>query len=253
MTTLQDFQGRSALITGAASGIGAACAVSLAARGAAKLTLIDLDETGMAALDLGDCEVELVIGSVGDEAVWDALQPKLDGLDHAVVNAGVGAGGGIKDLDFKTWRKVMDVNLDGAFLTLRSAMRAMADNGGSAVVVASSTGVKAVPTTGAYGVSKAAVAHMSRMAALEGAPSNIRVNAIAPGGVDTAIWESSPEFKQAVEKHGRDATIKAMAGTTPLARFASSEEIADNILYMLSDAGSNLTGHVLVSDGGFTL
>lgn len=253
MASLQDFQGRSALVTGAASGIGAACATALAARGASKLTLIDLDEAGMAALNLGNCAVERVIGSVSDEALWDTLQPKLDGLDHAIVNAGIGAGGGIKDLDFATWRKVMDVNLDGAFLTLRAGMRAMADKGGSAVVVASSTGVKAVPTTGAYGVSKAAVAHMARMAALEGAPNNIRVNAIAPGGVDTAIWESSPEFNEAVEKHGREATIKAMAGTTPLARFASSAEIADNILYMLSGAGANLTGHVLVSDGGYTL
>ena len=125
--------------------------------------------------------------------------------------------------------------------------------GGSAVITASTTGVKPVPGVGPYGISKAAVAHMARIAAREGAAQNIRVNAIAPGGVDTAIWESSPEFLASVEAHGREATLKMMASTTPLARFATSEQIASDILYMLCDSASNITGHVMVSDGGFTL
>lgn len=259
MTGLNDFNGRTALVTGAASGIGAACAKALAKRGAGKLILVDTDGGGLMKLapKLGHAQVIPVVGSVATENLWESIAPQLKGLDHAIVNAGIGAGGGLRDLDFATWRRVMDVNLDGAFLTLRAAMRALKPKeegrNGSVVIVSSSTGVKAVPTTGAYGVSKAAVAHMARMAALEGAPQGIRVNAIAPGGVDTAIWESSPEFLQAVEEHGREATIKAMAGTTPLGRFATPEQMASDILYMLSDAGANITGHVLVSDGGFTL
>jgi len=102
-------------------------------------------------------------------------------------------------------------------------------------------------------VSKAAVAHMARIAAVENAGKGIRVNAIAPGGVDTAIWESGEDFQRSVAAIGRDATIRAMAKTTPLGRFATSEEMADSILYLLSDAASNITGHVMVSDGGFTL
>ena len=206
----------------------------------------------MAALDLGDCEVELVVGSVADEMLWAELEPRMAGLDHAVVNAGIGAGGKLQELSFADWRRVMDVNLDGAFLTLAAGMRAMGEKGGSAVITSSSTAVKAVSGIGPYGVTKAAVAHMARIAALDGAP-NIRVNAIAPGGVDTNIWDSSEDFKRSVEAQGREATLKAMAGTTPSGRFATSEEIADNILYMLSDAGANMTGHVMVSDGGFTL
>lgn len=258
MDTLNDFAGRIALVTGAGSGIGAACAKALAARGCSKLFLNDVNEAGLASLDLPDtCEVEHVIGSVADEALWDALAPKLEGLDHAVVNAGIGAGGAIADLSLSEWRRIMDVNLDGAFLTLRAALRAMKasgkDTGGSAVITASTTGVKPVPGVGPYGISKAAVAHMARIAAMENAGANIRVNAIAPGGVDTAIWETGDDFNRSVAAIGRDKTIQRMAATTPSGRFASAEEIASNILYMLSDAGSNITGHVLVSDGGFTL
>ncbi len=252
MTAIQDFAGRSALVTGAASGIGAACAKALAARGATTLFLVDVDGAGLDALDLpGD--VHRIVGSVADEALWQAIEPRLTGLDHAIVNAGIGSGGAIASVSLAEWRKVMAVNLDGAFMTLASSLRAMQAKGGSAVVVASTTGLKPIAGIGPYGVAKAAVAHMARIAALENAKHNIRVNAIAPGGVDTAIWESGEDFQRSVAAIGREATLKAMAKTTPLGRFASSEEMADSILYLLSDAASNITGHVMVSDGGFTL
>jgi NAD(P)-dependent dehydrogenase (short-subunit alcohol dehydrogenase family) len=251
-----DFSGRSALVTGAASGIGAAAAMALAARGATRLFLVDVDGAGLAALDLGQnagCEVHRITGSVADEALWQELEPQMAGLDHAIVNAGIGAGGAISQISLTDWRRVMAVNLDGAFLTLAASLRAIADKGGSAVVVASTTGLKPVAGIGPYGISKAAVAHMARIAALENAAKGIRVNAIAPGGVDTAIWESSDDFKRSVGAIGREATLKAMAKTTPSGRFASSEEMADTILYLLSDAAANITGHVMVSDGGYTL
>jgi NAD(P)-dependent dehydrogenase (short-subunit alcohol dehydrogenase family) len=253
MTQIQDFEGRAALVTGAASGIGAACARSLAARGAGKLVLVDVDGAALDALDLGACEVHRITGSVADEALWVGLDPLLAGLDHAVVNAGIGSGGAISSISLSDWRRVMAVNLDGAFLTLAHSLRAMAGKTGSVVVVASTTGLKPVPGIGPYGVSKAAVAHMARIAAAENAKNSIRVNAIAPGGVDTAIWESGEDFVASVAKIGREATIARMAKTTPLGRFASSDEMADSICYLLSDAAANITGHVMVSDGGFTL
>jgi NAD(P)-dependent dehydrogenase (short-subunit alcohol dehydrogenase family) len=253
MTILHDFKGRSALVTGAASGIGAACARALAARGAARLVLVDVDGPGLDALDLGDCAVERIVGSVADEGLWQAVAGSLTGLDHAVVNAGIGSGGAIDTVSLAEWRRVMDVNLDGAFLTLAHALRAMEGRRGSVVVVSSTTGIKPVAGIGPYGVAKAGVAHMARIAALENAGKGIRVNAIAPGGVDTAIWESGPDFQRSVAAIGREATIARMAKTTPMGRFATSDEMAGSILYLLSDAAANITGHVMVSDGGFTL
>ncbi|WP_209347132.1 SDR family oxidoreductase [Pontixanthobacter sp. CEM42] len=248
-----DFSGRSALITGAASGIGAASAKWLDERGIGTLILIDKDADGLAALDLS-CETELHTADVGDESFWDGLDANLNGLDHAIVNAGIGAFAPMADHTFSDWRKVMSVNLDGAFLTLRSALRAMRKSGGgSAVLVASITGHKAVPAIGAYGVAKAGVSHMARIAAAEGAEQNIRVNAIAPGGVDTAIWDAGEAFQKMVEEQGRDAALQALATGTPRGKLATSDEIAGNIGYLLSDAAANITGTVQVSDGGYSL
>ena len=256
MANKQDFTGRSALVTGAASGIGAAVARWLADHGAARLVLVDTDEAGLEALAL-DCEVERLAASVADEGFWTDFDARGEALHHVVANAGIGGGGQMAETSLGEWRRVMAVNLDGAFMTLRSGLRAMAradgDAGGrSAVVTASITGVKPVPGIGPYGVAKAGVAHMARIAAAENAAAGIRVNAIAPGGVDTAIWESSEDFRAAVAEHGRDATMKVMAQGTPRGRFATPDELAGEIGFLLSDASANITGHVLVSDGGYS-
>ena len=247
-----DFTGRSALVTGAATGIGAATARWLAAHGAERLVLLDLDAERLGEITL-PCTVERHVGDVSDPQFWAGLEPQLGALDHAVVNAGIASGTALTEQDFAEWRRIMVVNLDGAFLTLSTALRAMQGRTASIVMLSSVAGVKPMPGTGAYGASKAAVAHLARIAAAEQAKAGIRINAIAPGGVDTTIWESNPDFNALVEKMGREGAIATMASATPSGRFATADEIAGTIGFLLSDAAANITGAVLASDGGFSL
>ena len=252
---MSEFEGAVALITGAASGIGAATATRLAAGGAKKLILVDQDEDRMRDFAFSlPCERQLIVGDVTQEQLW--AEADLTGLTDAVVNAGIGEGARIEEMRFSDWRRVMDVNLDGAFLTLQAAMRAIraGGQGGAIVLTASVAGLKAEPGIAAYGASKAAVIHLARIAAKEGAAHRIRVNAIAPGGVETPIWTAVPFFQELVKSSGsEEAAYRAMATGTPLGRFAQPAEIAAQIAFLLSDAAAFVTGACLVADGGYSL
>ena len=247
------FKDRTALITGAASGIGAACTRWMAEHGAARLLLVDRDAEPLAALEL-PCTVTRFVGDIADAALWDRIEAEAGPIDHAILNAGIAAGAAVADTAFDEWRRVLSINLDGAFLSLRTALRLLND-GGSAVLTASVAGLKAEPNTGAYAVSKAAVIQLTKVAARESAARGVRVNAIAPGAVDTPIWDGLAFFEDLVSEGGtRASALEAMAQmATPLRRYARPEEIAGQIGFLLSDMAQNVTGTVLVSDGGFAL
>ena len=246
------FADRHILVTGAASGIGLATARHLAAEGASRLVLVDRDAEALTAIDL-PCTLDLLPGDVADEGFWDGAAPFLVGIDGAVVNAGVAGAGAIADLAFAEWRRILSVNLDGAFLTLRAALRAMAD-GGAIVATASAAGIKAEAGVAAYGASNAALIHLVKVAAKEAAARRIRVNAIAPAGVETPVWDAIPMFASRVAAIGRDAAFAELAGlATPLGRYAKPEEIAGQNGFLLSDAAALITGSCLLSDGGYTL
>ena len=246
-----------ALVTGAASGIGEAVAKHLARAGVGRLVLVDRDEDGVArvAAALG-CETLANVHDVADEAAWAeteaAVRARFGRLDLAVVNAGVASGGAIAELAFDEWRRVLSTNLDGAFLTLRCAMRLMSA-GGSIVTVASAAAARAEPGVAAYGASKAGLVQLTKVAAKEGAAAGIRVNAILPGGVETPVWRGVPFFQDLVREHGSErAAFDAMAqAATPIGRYAMPAEIAD-LIAMLLDAPT-MTGSALVVDGGYTL
>ena len=248
------FSNRTGLITGAASGIGLAVARRLAADGAARLILVDRDSDALGRVEL-PCEIDSAAGDVSDERFWESMADRLGRIDHAVVNAGVSGGSTIADHTYAEWRRILSINLDGAFLTLRAAMRAMAGRGGTIVATASAAGLKPEPGVAAYGASKAALIHLVKVAAKEGAARNIRVNAIAPGGVETPIWDGLPFFEDLVRSTGtREAAFAKMATiVTPLGRYAKPEEIAEQIAFLLSEASALITGATLVSDGGYTL
>ncbi|MGB3167429.1 MAG: SDR family oxidoreductase [Alteraurantiacibacter sp.] len=250
-----DFTGKTILVTGAASGIGAASARMLAEADAAKLVLVDVNGDALDTPGLA-CETACHAGDVADEALWDRIEAAGDTFDAAVLNAGIaGENAPIVKATLDNWKRVTAVNYDGAFLSLRTAMRQAAE-GASIVLTASVTGVKAEAGIAAYASSKAGVIHLAKVAAKEGARNGIRVNAIAPGGVDTAIWDGVPFFEDLVAKHQGDragALATMAAQGTPLGRFATAEEIAGQIMFLLSDLSAGITGSTLVTDGGYRL
>jgi NAD(P)-dependent dehydrogenase (short-subunit alcohol dehydrogenase family) len=249
---MPDFADAIVLVTGASSGIGAATARLLQSRGAA-LIVIDRDAAGLEAFPAA----RRLVGDVADPELW--ARADLTGLTHAVLNAGiVGSAGGrteIADLDFAVWRQVMTTNLDGTLLSLRAAMRALRDagRGGSIMLTASAAGLKVQPGVAAYATSKAAIIHLAKLAACEGAPHQIRVNAIAPAGVETPIWTNLPFFDELADETGGEAGAFAQLGETiPLGRFAKAEEVAEQIAFLLSDKAGTITGTCLVADGGYS-
>jgi len=252
---------RVALITGAASGIGAATAKRLAADGTV-LALVDRDAAGLATVATSLSGVVLQrVHDVADETAWRAtaaaVLERFGRLDYAVANAGISDAGPIAAFPFERWRKVMAANLDGVFLTLKCAIPLIkaGGRGGAIVVVSSVSGVKAEPGVAAYGASKAAAVQLAKVAAKEGAPDRIRVNAILPGGVETPIWREMPFFQDLVAQHGSEAAaFQAMAAmATPLGRYASADEVAAQVAHLLSDASGMLTGAAVVMDGGYSL
>lgn len=240
------------LITGAASGIGAALAEQLAGAGHS-LVLVDIAATDHVAQVT---DVTRLQGDVADESFWQRSKDKLQGVTHAVINAGVGGGATIAEMDFQQWRRIVSINLDGAFLTLQAALTAIRQSYGPRAIVFTSSiaGIKAEPRVSAYGASKAGVLQLMRVAAKEVAAEGIRVNAIAPGGVDTPIWDELPFFDHLVAQAGsREAAIAQLGTTTPLGRYATAPEIAQQIAFLLSDAAATITGATLTSDGGYSL
>jgi NAD(P)-dependent dehydrogenase (short-subunit alcohol dehydrogenase family) len=262
---LNGFDGKVALVTGAGSGIGTATATRLATTGVGGLVLTDRDagRLGVTAEALKHPNLRVLshAADVADESGWLALEEQVRGvfgrLDYAVANAGIAHGEPLAEHGFEAWRRVLSVNLDGAFLTLRSALRLIRDGGrgGAIVVVASAAAVKAEPGIAAYGASKAGALQLARVAAKEGAPDRIRVNAILPGGVQTPIWRDVPFFRDLVQETGDEqAAFDRMAAlATPLGRYATADEVAEQIAFLLSDAAATMTGAALLVDGGYSL
>jgi NAD(P)-dependent dehydrogenase (short-subunit alcohol dehydrogenase family) len=255
---VHDLGGRVAVVAGAASGIGRATAVLLAGRGA-RVLAADVNLAGVEALAASTSIVGARL-DVTVEADWQAaladVVAQWGRLDILVVSAGITHAAPVDQITLEAWRRVMAINLDGAFLGTKHAVRMMRQlgRGGSIVLVSSASGIKAAPGASAYAASKAALRLFARSVALECAGDGIRVNTIHPAGVRTPMWTAAEFWTGILAEHGGDeeAAWRALAASTPLKRFAEPEEIAQAIAYLASDAATYVTGTELVVDGGFT-
>ncbi|MCA8967164.1 MAG: SDR family oxidoreductase [Planctomycetes bacterium] len=240
---------RTVLVTGAARGIGLATARRFLAAGW-QVALLDIGAPRLAAAHAGlvashpdtlALPADVADPQQGATAVRQA-HAAFGRLDALVNNAGIADVGPIQDTSYARWRRIMATNLDGPFLMTQAAAPLIAAGGGGAVVnITSISGHRASTLRTAYGTSKAALAHLTRQQAAELGELGIRVNAVAPGPVDTAM-----------ARKVHDAAIRAAYhDAIPLARYGLESEIADAIHFLCSAQASYITGQVLSVDGGF--
>jgi NAD(P)-dependent dehydrogenase (short-subunit alcohol dehydrogenase family) len=243
--------GKIGIITGAASGIGAACARRMAREGA-NLVLTDLDDAAGQRLAEQTGGVYLH-HDVTDETGWPAViaaAERLGGLHALVANAGIGIMGPAVDMSFADWRRQMAVNVDGVFLSVKYGIPAMRRSGGGSIVMLSSVaGLRGSAGLAGYSATKGAVRLFAKSMALECAQANdrIRVNSVHPGIIDTPIWTKLPA--------GANAPLDPQAiaaASVPLGEAGKPEDVADGVLFLLSDASRHVTGSELVIDGGLT-
>jgi NAD(P)-dependent dehydrogenase (short-subunit alcohol dehydrogenase family) len=239
--------GKSALVTGGGTGIGKGCAAALAAAGAT-VTICgpDLAVLKAAAADI-DTGVRVIQADVTVEAQVAAAvaAATVDGrLDIAVANAGTGFPGSILHLSAEHWMVPLGVNVLGSAFTIKHAANHMKDTGGGSIITMSSiASTRNTAWMGAYGVSKAALDELTRLAAVELGPLGIRVNGVRPGWVQT----------DAMAGVSGEANLTRALRETPLGRLGMPEDIARAVLYFASDQSEWVTGQLLGVCGGFTL
>lgn len=244
------FENQVALVTGAASGIGAAIARELAANGA-RVMLADRDGNLLKDVvrEIGDkggeaAPFDLDVSVAEEvEAMIEHTERRFGGLDLAVNNAGIGGPAAFTgDYTLEGWRQVIDVNLNGVFYCLRYELPALLRRGGGAIVNMSSIlGSVAFATAPAYVAAKHGVVGLTKTAAVEYADKNIRINAVAPGFIDTPL----------VTKHLDADVLKGIAAMHPVGRLGTVEEVSALTCFLLSREASFITGSYHLVDGGY--
>ena len=255
-------EGKVAIVSGAASGIGRASARALAAAGA-KVMVSDIDEAGGAAVvaeieaDGGDAA--FLGHDVTDEAAWQAVVAETEarwGSLHILVNnAGIGIACSVVEMSLEDWRRQTAINIDGVFLGTKHAIPAMRRSGGGSIVnISSVAGLQGSAFLAGYCATKGAVRLFTKAVALEcaAAGDNIRVNSVHPGIIDTPIWTKILSGGLAGGANTLDPDAMSEAAV-PLRRAGQAEDVADGVLFLASDAARYITGSELVIDGGLSI
>ncbi len=236
-----------ALVTGAAQGIGYACAEALAEDGA-QLILCDINADGVqeAAARLGHGATAMHCDMADTDqinAMFDAIEAEHGVVEILVNNAGVALPGDFLTTSLDEFRKVIDINLIGTFAALQRAAKSMVarEVQGSIINMSSINAVVAIPSIAAYCASKGGVTQLTKAAALALAPHNIRVNAVGPGSIDTAMMASV---------NANPDAMKTVMSRTPLQRVGSAREIGDTVAFLASKKASYITGETIYVDGG---
>jgi NAD(P)-dependent dehydrogenase (short-subunit alcohol dehydrogenase family) len=245
--------GRGVLVIGATTGIGRATVLAFAARGARVCFAGQGVEEGNAVAEearrLGAADVAFMEIDVRREtdirAVIELAAARFERIEIAINNAGVETRlGPVQDASDEEFERVMGINVRGTWLALKHEIRHMLQHGGGSIVnTASTAGVTGIAGVALYTASKHAIVGLTKAAALELAPSKIRVNAVAPGPVRTGLLSRMLDGKVSIEQ---------IAALVPMARVSEPPEIAEAILWLASDAASYVTGHTLIVDGGLT-
>jgi NAD(P)-dependent dehydrogenase (short-subunit alcohol dehydrogenase family) len=256
-------QDKVAIVTGGASGIGAACAATLAREGA-KVAVTDVDDVRgkelAARIAASGGETVYLNQDVTDEARWSEVVAEIESrygrLDILVANAGIGIMvPSIVDMSLADWRRQTAVNLDGVFLSVKYGLPLMRRSGGGSIIMTSSiAGLRGGATLAGYCATKGGVRLFAKAIAMECASRSdgIRVNTVHPGIIDTPIWG---KLRPDLAGGGRNAPIdiEEMGRLgAPLGRVGTPQDIANGVLFLASDAASYITGAELVIDGGIT-
>ena len=250
--------GKVAIVTGGACGIGAACARTLVREGA-KVAVTDVDdasgETLVAAIRGAGGDAVYLHQDVTDEGRWPeivgAVEKQFGRLDVMVANAGIAIKVPIVDMTLADWRRQQAVNLEGVFLSVKYAVPAMRRSGGGSIVIMSSlAGLRGAAGLAGYCATKGGVRLFAKAVSIEHAEDNIRVNSVHPGIIDTDIWGKMVAGADAVRRN-EPADIHAMSRAfVPLSRAGAAQDIADGVLFLASPASAYMTGAELVIDGG---
>ena len=236
-----------AIITGGAQGIGYACAESICESGA-RIVLADINTDGVAkaAETLGNGTVGITCDMRGQkqvDALFDQIEAEIGAASILVNNAGIAHSAPFLETTLDQFQSVIDVNLTGTFQAIQRAAKAMVSKRieGAIVNMSSINAQVAIPSIAAYCASKGGVMQLTKAAALALAPHNIRVNAVGPGSIDTAMMASVNDNPDA---------MKMVMSRTPLKRIGSPREIGDVVAFLASDKASYITGETIYVDGG---